>query len=94
MIRIVSSQQMQEWDRAVIEKGTPSLELMDRAAKGLFDAVIRMRTQEETVTILIGSGNNGGDGAALAVRLQKAGVPVRLISVGNPEKFMAESAHY
>lgn len=85
---------MQEWDRAVIEKGTPSLELMDRAAKGLFDAVIRMRTQEETVTILIGSGNNGGDGAALAVRLQKAGVPVRLISVGNPEKFMAESAHY
>ena len=46
MIRIVSSQQMQEWDRAVIEKGTPSLELMDRAAKGLFDAVIRMRTQE------------------------------------------------
>ena len=94
MKRVVSPDEMHKWDFEQIEKGIPATELMLRAAKGLQKAVIRLRKSNETVTILCGSGNNGGDGIALACLLQQQNVPVRLVLLGNLSRITAESKHY
>ena len=85
---------MTHWDSSRIDSGVPSRTLMARAAGGLFDAVCRMRRGDETVTCICGSGNNGGDGIALAWLLRKAQIPVRIVLAGNPERMTAESSFY
>ena len=94
MIRIVTPEEMQRWDKSRIASGIPAKELMRRAAIGLFDAVCRMRHEDETVTVFCGSGNNGGDGYALAWLLACAQIPVRIVSRSNPDRMTDEAAYY
>ena len=61
---VLSVAQMREADRYTIEKGTPSKELMRRAAQGVYDAYSGWK--DHAVLIVCGSGNNGGDGFAAA----------------------------
>ena len=75
----VSVAAMREADRRTIENGTPSLELMRRAAQGVFDAYGDW--SGKAVLILCGGGNNGGDGYALAEILQDHAVTVALYPV-------------
>lgn len=69
MIRILSVENMRASDRATIEKGTSGKELMQRAAKGIYDAVYSKRGWGKTL-IVCGCGNNAGDGFALACILK------------------------
>lgn len=94
MIRIVSPSDIKRWDAETIAGGIPSVELMRRAAKGLYDAVLRHRATEQTVTIFCGTGNNGGDGYALACLLAKDSIPVRIVMIGNPKRCTLETMHY
>lgn len=88
---LVSSAEMQDYDRNTIEKiGIPALVLMERAALQAFE---RCRVQLEstpmearTALILAGVGNNGGDGLALARLLAETGVAVEIWCVGDEEK--------
>lgn len=93
MKRVVWPQDMKAWDRSRIDGGIPSKELMRRAAMGLCEAALRLR-KGRAVTCLCGSGNNGGDGVALAWLLQKENVPVRIVMAGNLEKLTADTAYY
>ncbi len=93
MKRVVWPEDMKRWDKSRIEGGIPSGELMLRAAKGLSEAALRMRG-DRPVICLCGSGNNGGDGVALAWLLQKENIPVRIAMVGNPEKLTADTSYY
>ena len=68
MLPIVDIKTMQESDRATIASGTPSRELMLRAAKGIFDSY----TWSGKTLIVCGVGNNAGDGYALATLLHEA----------------------
>ena len=94
MKRIVLPDDMTRWDRSRIDSGTSSRTLMARAAGGLVNAVKRMRTGTETITCICGSGNNGGDGIALAYLLSCEQIPVRIAFVGNPDRMTEESAYY
>ena len=60
--QVVTVQNMRESDVRTIESGVTSAELMYRAAQGIFQAVRFVGR----VAIVCGSGNNGGDGYALA----------------------------
>ena len=93
MKRVVWPEDMKRWDRSRIDGGIPSRELMLHAATGLKEAALRLRG-ERSVTCICGSGNNGGDGIALAWLLQKENVPVRIAMIGNPEKLTADAAYY
>jgi NAD(P)H-hydrate epimerase len=86
----VSVADMREADRRTIENGTPSLELMRRAAQGVFDAYGDW--SGKAVLILCGGGNNGGDGYALACILARHGHPCRMVKLS--EKLTEESAYY
>lgn len=88
MIPIVSVATMRESDAYTIANLVPSKELMYRAALGVYRAV----TWEGSVGILTGSGNNGGDGYALACILADQGVPCQVLRVS--EKFSEDGRYY
>lgn len=67
MIHVTTVSVMRERDAATIEGGVPGRELMWRAACGIYRSIPR----EGRVGILCGSGNNAGDGYALALLLKK-----------------------
>ncbi len=70
MKTILTPHEMRLAEQALIKRGISEIELMRQAADGLFSAVNDWRG---TVGILCGSGNNAGDGYALAVLLKQAG---------------------
>ena len=75
---------MQKIDSGTIEElNIPSLVLMERAALSVYE-VIRDRFQKGArCLVLAGSGNNGGDGLALARILAGNGYGVHVVLVGN-----------
>ncbi len=66
----VSVANMRESDRRTIENHVPSLTLMYRAAMGVY----RATEWRGRIAIAVGSGNNGGDGFALACILKENGI--------------------
>lgn len=88
MIPCISVANMRESDRKTIETFVPGLTLMYRAAMGVFLAAA---WPGETV-IAVGSGNNGGDGFALACILRERGAPCRAVTLS--ERLSPDSAHY
>ncbi len=78
-MKLVTASQMQALDRAAIERyKIPSIELMERAGKGVADAVAKRFPKKGVVAIVAGKGNNGGDGFVAARHLAKAGYKVRI----------------
>lgn len=67
--------QVRELDKAAIDLGIPGPVLMERAALGVAELVLRRYPGRHTL-IVCGRGNNGGDGLAAARQLHLAGHPV------------------
>ena len=74
---VITVATMRESDAHTIALYVPSRELMYRAAMGVYQAV---NWQGKKVAIFTGSGNNGGDGYALAGILADHSVPCCLWS--------------
>ena len=88
MKKVLTVAAMRRADADTIAAGTPGRELMARAARGIFDA---WPWRGETA-ILCGSGNNAGDGYALALLLHEAGKSCRLLRLG--DKFSEDGRYY
>ncbi len=73
---------------AIDEYGIPGIVLMENAARALavaaLDMIRMVRHTESSVVIVCGSGNNGGDGWALARHLDNAGTNVTIAPLGEP----------
>ena len=88
MLDCISVENMRLSDALTIEKYVPSLELMRRAAEGVF----RAAKWHGRVAIVVGSGNNGGDGFALACILRQNDIDCAVFTVSQRQS--ADSAHY
>ena len=88
MLDCISVENMRLSDALTIEKYVPSLELMHRAAMGVF----RAAKWHGRVAIVVGSGNNGGDGFALACILRQNDIDCAVFTVSQRQS--ADSAHY
>ncbi len=85
MKEILTASCMQQCDKTTIEYfGVPSLVLMERAALGMYEELIKRIDKNAQCAIVCGNGNNGGDGIALARLLHLAGYAVKIVFVGNP----------
>jgi len=84
----ISNDLMRRSDRATIEAGTPSRELMRRAA----DALSHAYHWKNGAVIVCGVGNNAGDGYALASILKDRGIECRLVLL--EERFSEDGAFY
>ncbi len=94
-IPIVSVEQMRALDRAAIEQdGVPSLVLMERAGYGVFQRVAEWFAPigGKHVAVLVGKGNNGGDGMVVARYLHEAGAKVHLWLTCAPDEFKGDAA--
>ena len=79
----------------------PSLVLMERAALAVRDEILHaFPIALKDVVVVAGSGNNGGDGIAIARLLHITDVHVTILNIGNPKHASAEHqtqekiAHY
>ena len=82
---LVSAEEMRRADHCVIEEyGVPSLVLMERAALASVELMEREGFDLSRVLVVSGSGNNGGDGFAMARILYLKGIEAELWFVGNP----------
>ena len=88
MLDCISVDNMRQSDAMTIEKYVPSLGLMRRAAEGVF----RAAKWHGRVAIVVGSGNNGGDGFALACILHRENIECAVFTVS--QRLSADSAYY
>ena len=88
MIPCVSVENMRRSDAYTIANYVSGLELMHRAANGIFQAV----SWYGKVAIVTGSGNNGGDGFALACILKEKGIDCTIFTVS--DRISGDSAYY
>lgn len=59
-------------------------DLMEKAGRAVFEAMRQVIAQPRMVYILVGKGNNGGDGYIMAAILLKHKIPFRIFAVGVP----------
>ena len=93
-MKLATAKQMRELDRrAIEERGIPSIELMEKAARGVAKAALELggRKLRKKMSVFCGSGNNGGDGIAAARMLFLRGVRVRVFLTGQYEKLTPDA---
>lgn len=89
---IVNAEEMKYCDKNTIEYyGIPSLVLMERAALKVTEAMERAKCSFQRVLVVCGSGNNGGDGFAVARLLHLKGHSVEILVAGDKGKFTEET---
>ena len=91
MIDLISVENMRDSDKATIGAGTPGIVLMERAAYGIFLASDRW-TGARKIVIVTGSGNNGGDGFALATVLKEHNISSQILTLS--DKTTEDSGFY
>ena len=88
MIPCISVENIRQSDAYTITNLVPGQELMYRAAFGVFKA----HSWQGSTAIVVGSGNNGGDGFALACILKERGFACTVFTVSR--KTSPDSSHY
>lgn len=88
MQKVISKEIMRQSDEYTIKTKTSSLKLMDEAAK----AVMNSYSFKGKVLIVTGTGNNAGDGYALANNLKDKNIQVEILLTEN--KFSKDGKYY
>lgn len=93
MIYLPTGEQMRRADLYTIEEiGVPSMVLMERAALEVVRCMEEEQLDFRKVLVICGSGNNGGDGYAIARLLHLKGHNVTIFFAGNSQKRSEENA--
>lgn len=91
MKRVVTAQEMRDYERERFENRTASsLDWMERAAGGVAD-LLKQRYPGNSVLVVCGGGNNGGDGFALLRLLKKSGVVCAGVLLADPTKIAGDA---
>ncbi len=86
------AEQVRQLDRCAIEDhGVAGIYLMKRAGRAAFDALLERWSEPEAVTVIAGTGNNGGDGYVVAALAAQRRIPVTVYYVAEPEKLQGDA---
>lgn len=86
------AEQVRELDRIAIEQyRIPGAELMQRAGAAAFRLLGEIWPEADSVSVVCGVGNNGGDGYVVARLAAQAGFNVNLYQLGNPDKLRGDA---
>jgi hydroxyethylthiazole kinase-like uncharacterized protein yjeF len=94
MERLVTAAEMREIDRFAIEKiGIPGLLLMEHAGMAVADRAAEMLSEKagESVTVVCGKGNNGGDGFVAARLLAEQDLQIQILLIGDPDSLQGDA---
>ncbi len=90
-MKILPIEKIREADAFTIEnEPIADIDLMERAARELFEWIVAKVKPEKQIVIYCGMGNNGGDGLALARMLGQAGYKTSIILIRHTDQ-MSES---
>lgn len=89
---LYSAAQSRELDRRAIATGTPGYALMQRAGEASFQFLRSHWPEATRIVVLVGRGNNGGDGYVLARLAWAQNLDVLLLTVGEHELLKGEVA--
>ncbi|MCP8968627.1 NAD(P)H-hydrate dehydratase [Ectobacillus ponti] len=78
-------------DQQAEQSGLSVQALMEQAGRSLYEAMVPHLTRQQRIGILCGSGNNGGDGIALARWLRQNGYEAEVLLLGEPKTEAAAS---
>ena len=92
MIELLSNAEMAQADRQTIASGVPGINLMERAGRAVADTVAVSHPVGSRVTVVAGTGSNGGDGFVAARVLTQRGFRVRLMLAGELSRLRGEAA--
>lgn len=82
-------------DQAAIEHdGLSGVELMRRAGERVWRELLSRWPEVSAITVLAGSGNNGGDAYVVALCARRDGVEVQFIHQGDPTRQSDTSRHF
>jgi NAD(P)H-hydrate epimerase len=94
---VLTTEQMVEVDRLMIEEyGITLIQMMENAGRNLAEQARRMLggyVREREITVLCGSGNNGGGGMVAARHLSNWGAIVHVVLTTEPEVLKETPAH-
>jgi ADP-dependent NAD(P)H-hydrate dehydratase / NAD(P)H-hydrate epimerase len=91
-MKILTSEQMRNIDRRTTESfGIPSIVLMENAALAVIDAIQAHYPSIDRAAIFCGTGQNGGDGLAVARHLENRGVVPSIFIVGDRSKLTGDA---
>jgi len=87
-MKILSASQIRETDQFTIEnEPIASIDLMERASVAFVEWFAEKFSKEKNIVVFCGTGNNGGDGLAIARMLSHIGCKVQVVVVkGSPNK--------
>jgi ADP-dependent NAD(P)H-hydrate dehydratase / NAD(P)H-hydrate epimerase len=90
---LFTAEEMRAADSWAIEDvGVPSLDLMERAGVGLTRAVAAAAaTPGGPIRVVVGKGNNGGDGLVCARLLREEGREVDVLALGDPGELRGDA---
>ncbi len=90
---LYTTEQTRRLDRTAIEQGgIPGYTLMQRAGAECFRLLRVHWPEARQITVLCGSGNNGGDGWVIARLARDAGLSVTAIAVGDSNRITGDAA--
>ena len=97
MTELLTAAQMRTIEQAAISSGeVTGLELMERAGRGVVDAILEWRPElaktSHRALVLCGPGNNGGDGFVVARLLKQRGWEVEVFLYGEEAKLPPDAA--
>ncbi len=88
------AEQVRELDRIAIEEfGIPGLTLMESAGVAAYRLLREKWPEAQDVTVICGTGNNGGDGFVVARLALKDGAAVRVLQLGSPDRLAGDARH-
>lgn len=84
-VRVATAGETVACERATMEMGVSSAELMTRAGEGAADEIARVVVggEKSPIAVFAGSGNNGGDGWIAAAALARMGFAVTVAGTGD-----------
>ncbi|WP_085505080.1 NAD(P)H-hydrate dehydratase [Thalassobacillus devorans] len=89
---IVTAHEMYDWDRKSIEEaGMDGKILMENAGRAVAEQVEKRVRNDQHIVVLIGAGNNGGDGFVIARTLLNRGYSVKAWQLVPDEKIKGDA---
>src|SRR3954466_3746134 len=92
-MKIVTSAEMREIDRLTAEKfSVPTRVLMENAGSAVADYILEHHPNAQSIGVICGKGNNGGDGFVVARRLHEEGRIVSVLLLADSSELSGDAA--
>lgn len=94
-MHIVTAKEMYDMDRYAMEEiGLDGRLLMENAGRAIADRIQPSISRDDSILVLVGKGNNGGDGFVIARTLKQRGYDVEVLQTASSSDIQGDAAYH